>query len=112
MSGPILNRKLKLEEPQLTADGAGGFVTTWVELGELWAEIKASTGREKAAEFVTVSSIAFRITVRGAPHGAPSRPKPEQRFRAGSRYFRIQAVTESDESAQFLVCFAQEEISA
>ena len=112
MSGPILNRKLILEKPQLTPDGAGGSTTTWVALGEVWAEIKAGTGREKAAEFVTVSSIAFRITVRAAPYGAPSRPKPEQRFRAGSRYFRIQAVTESDTNAQFLVCFAQEEISA
>lgn len=109
---PVLNRKLMLEEPQRTADGAGGFTTTWAELGVLWAEIKAGTGREKAAEFMTVSSITFRITVRAAPHGAPSRPKPEQRFRAGSRYFRILAVTESDEAAQYLVCFAQEEVSS
>ncbi|MCP5039088.1 MAG: head-tail adaptor protein [Rhodobacteraceae bacterium] len=111
MKRPVLNRKLKLEEPQTTADGAGGFTTIWVELGELWAEIRAGSGREKADEFLTVSSIPFRITVRAAAHGAPSRPKPEQRFRAGSRYFRILAVTESDTNARFLVCFAQEEVS-
>lgn len=112
MNQPVLNRKLRLEEPQHTADGAGGFTTNWVELGVLWAQIQAGTGREKAAEFLTVSSIPFRITVRAAPHGAASRPKPDQRFRAGSRYFRILAVTESDASAQYLVCFAQEEVSS
>lgn len=112
MNQPVLNRKLRLEEPQRTADGAGGFTTIWVELGMVWAEVKTGTGREKAAEFLTVSSIPFRITVRASEHGAPSRPKPEQRFREGARYFRILAVTEDDESPQYLVCFAKEEISA
>ncbi len=112
MSGPVLNRKLVLEEPQRSPDGAGGFTETWVALGIMWAEIRAGTGREKAAEFLTVSSIPFRIIVRAAPDGAPSRPKPEQRFRAGSRVYRILAVTESAPSAHFLTCFAQEEISA
>ena len=112
MRAPVLNRKLVLEEPQRVADGAGGFTTSWVALGTLWAEIRAGTGRERAAEFLTVSTIPFRITVRAAPEGAPSRPRPEQRFTAGSRIFRILAVTESDPSGRYLVCFAQEEISA
>ncbi len=112
MRAPVLNRKLVLEEPQRVADGAGGFTTSWVALGTLWAEIRAGTGRERAAEFLTVSTIPFRITVRAAPEGAPSRPRPEQRFVAGSRIFRILAVTESDPSGRYLVCFAQEEISA
>lgn len=111
MKPPILNRRLTLEEPQRTPDGAGGYDTTWIALGDLWAEVKAGTGREKAAEFMTVASIPFRITVRAAPDGSPSRPKPEQRFRAGNRIFRILAVTEADAGAQYLACFAQEEVS-
>ncbi len=111
MRAPILNRKLVLEDPQRSADGAGGFSTSWVTQGTLWADIRHGTGREKAAEQLTVSSVPYRITVRAAPVGAPSRPKPEQRFVEGSRIFRILAVTESDVGAQYLVCFAQEEIS-
>ena len=111
MTYPTLNRKLTLEAPQRVADGAGGFTTTWASLGELWAEIKPGTGREKAAELMTVSSIPFRITVRAAAEGAPRRPRPEQRFRAGNRIFRILAVTEADVSARYLTCFAQEEVS-
>lgn len=112
MKRPNLNRRLSLEEPVRVADGAGGFTQSWQTLGELWAEVKHGSGRERAAGFATVSSIAFRITVRAAPDGAPSRPKPDQRFRDGSRILRILAVTEADAGAQYLTCFAQEEVSA
>ena len=112
MRAPVLNRKLVLEEPQRVADGAGGFTTTWSALGTLWADISHGTGREKAAEQLTISSVPYRITVRAAPVGAPSRPKPEQRFVEGTRIFRILAVTEADIGVHYLVCYAQEEISA
>lgn len=107
-----LNRKLVLEDAQTVPDGAGGFEETWVPLGALWAHVKAGTGREKAAEFVTLSTVPYRITVRASPVGAPSRPKPEQRFRDGERVFRIQAVTEDAAAGTYLVCFAREEVSA
>ena len=107
-----LNRRLVLEEAQTVPDGAGGFVETWVALGEVWAHVKAGTGRETAAEFVTLSTVPYRITVRAVPVGAPSRPKPEQRFRDGERVFRIQAVTEDEGAGTYLVCFAREEVSA
>lgn len=111
MRRPVLSRRLVLEAPERVADGAGGFTTTWVVLGTLWAEVKPGTGRERAAELMTVAQIPYRITVRAAPEGAPSRPGPEQRFRAGSRIFRILAVTEADPEARYLTCFAQEEVS-
>ncbi len=107
-----LDRRLVLEEAQTVPDGAGGFAETWVALGTLWAGVKPGTGRERAAESVTLSTVPYRITVRAAPVGSPSRPKPEQRLRDGARVFRIQAVTEAGRSGAYLVCFAQEEVSA
>lgn len=107
-----LSRKLVLEQMLRTPDGAGGFSASWVALGTLWADVRAGTGSERYAEFVTLSNVAYRITVRGAPQGAPSRPKPEQRLRDGTRLFRIVAVTEADEAGQYLTCFAQEEVGA
>lgn len=56
--------------------------------------------------------MGFRITVRAAPQGAPSRPTPLQRFRDGARLFAIEAVTEADPEGRFLVCFAREEEGA
>ncbi|SPH17623.1 hypothetical protein DEA8626_01147 [Defluviimonas aquaemixtae] len=112
MSAPRLNRKLVLEEAQRVPDGAGGWTLNWVALGALWAEVDPGSGRERAGEFVTVSSVGYKITVRATPQGAPSRPKPDQRFRDGTRIFRITAVTEADAGGHYLTCFAQEEVVA
>lgn len=112
MSAPVFNRKMVLEDAVQAPDGSGGFVENWVALGELWAEVTAGAGSEKAGEFVTVSSVPYRITVRGAPVGAGSRPKPDQRFREGTRLFRIKAVTERDAKAHYLTCFTYEEVSS
>lgn len=107
-----LNRALALEALERVADGAGGFTETWTLLGTLWAEVVAGAGREVPGEEITLSSVPYRITVRGAPQGAPSRPRPDQRFRDGSRIFRIIAVTERDTFGHYLTCFAREEVPA
>ncbi|MEL6645111.1 MAG: head-tail adaptor protein [Pseudomonadota bacterium] len=112
MRAPELTRRLVLEEAVSLPDGAGGFEMTWSPLGELWAEVKAATGRERAADFATVSTTRYRIIVRAASDGAPSRPKVDQRFRDGARIFRILAVTEADAAARYLTCFAEEELAA
>ena len=108
---PTLSRRLVLETPQQTSDGAGGYTTLWVALGELWAEVKRGPGRDKASEFASVASAQYRITLRAAPVGAPSRPRAEQRFREGTRVFLIRAVTEADFGNRYLTCFAEEEVS-
>ena len=110
MSAPQLTRRLVLEGKTQVPDGAGGFTTEWAALGTLWAELRPGTGRDVAGEEVTLSSIPYRITLRGAPQGAPSRPVPGQRFRDGERVFAIVAVTERDAAGQFLTCFAREEM--
>lgn len=110
MTAPHLARKLVLEEPQRVPDGAGGFSLIWVAKGTLWAAVEPVSGRERAGESVTVSTVSYRVTVRGAPQGAPSRPKPEQRFREGARLLRITAVTEEDAAGHYLTCYATEEV--
>lgn len=107
---PQLNRKLVLEARDRVPDGAGGYVETWVARGTLWAEMRASTGRERRGEAVTLSSVSYRITVRAAASGDAQRPEPDQRFREGDRVFRILAVTERDPDARHLTCFAREEV--
>jgi head-tail adaptor len=109
MTAPRLNRKLVLEAPVQLPDGAGGLAESWVVLGALWAEVKAGTGREVEEDFLTLSTVPYRITVRAAPPGAPQRPRPEQRFREGPRTYRILAVAESDATARYLTCVAREE---
>ncbi|MDH2327617.1 head-tail adaptor protein [Cereibacter sp. SYSU M97828] len=101
-----LDRALVLEASERVGDGAGGFRTEWTALGTLWADVKPGTGRELAGVEVTGPQVSYRITVRAAAVGAPSRPKAGQRFRDGVRLFQILAVTEGE--SRFLTCFARE----
>ncbi len=113
MSGaPNLSRALVLETPVTTPDGAGGFTTSWDVLGTLWAEIRASSGRERFAALGPSGEVRLRILVRAAPEGSDHRPRPEQRFREGARIFRILAVAEADVQGRYLLCTAQEELPA
>lgn len=112
MRRPRLNRQLVLEGASRTPDGAGGFVELWTPLGWLWAELRAGAGREAELAEATVGEGRYRIIVRAAPHGAPSRPVPGQRFREGARRWRILAVTEADAAARYLTCHAVEEVVA
>lgn len=112
MSAPRLSRRLVLEEGQRLSDGAGGYSTSWVALGTLWAAVEPIGGRERAGESVTVSAVGYRIIVRAARQGAVSRPKPDQRLREGGRIFRITAVAETGGAGHYLTCHATEEVLA
>ncbi|KIC22648.1 head-tail adaptor protein [Leisingera sp. ANG-Vp] len=105
---PKLSRQLLLEDPQRTSDGAGGYTETWVALGTVWADVNPLAGR-MAGDGLSLQK--YRITLRAAPEGFASRPRPDQRFRDGSRVFRIDAVTEADPDGRYLTCFAAEEVS-
>ena len=104
-----LDRRLVLQSPAQISDGAGGFTQVWTDLGTLWGEVRAGTGRDVAGEDVVLTSVALRITVRGAEQGSVARPRAGQRFREGARLFPILAVTERDRGGLFLTCFAAEE---
>ena len=110
MSGPNLNRALVLEQPVQVPDGAGGFALTWDVVGTLWGEVLAGSGRDPAGVEITLATVPYRITVRGAAVGSPRRPLPEQRMRDGNRIYHLVAVTERDADGLYLTCFAREEV--
>jgi head-tail adaptor len=101
-----------LEDPVTVPDGAGGYTLTWEPRGEVWAMVLPGVGRAGAQEGVTLAESVVRIVVRGAPFGAPSRPRAEQRLREGVRVFVISAVSEYEADGRYLTCFAREEVAA
>ncbi len=105
---PRLTRRLMLEERASLPDGAGGFAVSWRAVGTLWADIAPRTGREDFLAAQARSRMRHRIVVRGAPVGAPSRPRTDQRLREGDRIFNILTVTESDPAGRFLEIIAEE----
>jgi head-tail adaptor len=108
----VLNRRMVLEAASRVADGAGGYVETWVDLGLHWARVRAGPGTVAAADMVALAAVPLRITVRAAPEGSLARPRPGQRFREGGRRYRSLAVTEEDADGHYLTCFAREEAAA
>ncbi|MCT8160120.1 head-tail adaptor protein [Pseudoruegeria sp. SHC-113] len=112
MKPPVLNRRMVLESPLRTADGAGGFTESWAEEGVLWASVKARSGREQGAVAGPLSTQRQRILVRAAAPGSPARPKPHQRFREGGRIYLIEAVSEAEGPGRYLICETREETQA
>lgn len=107
-----LRTRFDLERPVPVPDGAGGTLVSYSVEGQLWGALEARSGREVASGNITVSRNNYRVFVRGAPLGAPSRPTPRDRLRLGVRCFEITAVSEADPAAAYLVCEAIEEVSA
>jgi len=112
MKRPVLNRKLVLETPVEMPDGAGGFLKGWTELGTVWAQVEGRTGRERVSGGATVSSSAYRITVRATPYGSLQRPGASQRLRGDGTIFVIRAVVDRGTDGRYLTCFADEEVAA
>jgi head-tail adaptor len=110
MSAPKLSRRLVLEARQSAPDASGGFNVSWVALGTVWADVSARTGREDFIAGQARPRVKYRILTRAAPDGAPSRPRPEQRFREGERVFTILTVAEWDPAGRFLEIYAEEGI--
>lgn len=111
MKAPKLNRRLQLLVPYRTRDDAGGHITTWQVAGVHWAEVNARTGNETESGGLNVSKANYKIVLRSAPLGAPSRPVAGQRLREGDRTFEILAVTDLDAEMRYLACFAKEELA-
>jgi head-tail adaptor len=112
MMPPVLGRRLILENAGRVPDGGGGFVESWLPLGQLWAEVRPGRGRTAEGEGVVLSQVPWRITVRAARPGSAARPVAGQRFREGLRIFRILSVAEADAGGRYLTCEADEETSA
>lgn len=105
MGGPHLNVQLSLETPDRRADGLGGYVTVWRQLGFLWAGMDAGSAKDQGA----ISTVRWKITTRAAAIGDARRPQAGQRFRLGGRLFLIEAVAEQDMRGSYLMCHAREE---
>lgn len=103
-----LNRKLILEAPVRSADGAGGFSGGWTVLGIHWGRLEPGFGRLERGEEAARSRASYRVIIRAVPPTSVSRPKPGHRFRDGARVFDIRAVQDSRD-VRFLTCLVDEE---
>jgi SPP1 family predicted phage head-tail adaptor len=79
-----LNRRLALEAPVETPDGAGGIVRTYETVATLWASVEPTAARGTVEAGALGANITHRIRIRFSPDISV-----RHRFRDGARVLRI-----------------------
>lgn len=85
----ILNRRLTLEAPVETDDGAGGVTRSYAAVATLWACIEPVAARANVFADAAGADATHRITLR-----FNSDITLRHRFRDGARIFRIVTLRE------------------
>ena len=96
-----LNRRLVLEAPDETADGAGGFVRDYETVATLWASVEPTAARGDVVAAQLGATVTHRIVIR---YSADITTR--HRFRDGARVYRI--VTIHERSRRWLDIRAEE----
>lgn len=98
-----LRRRLVIEAPVETPDGAGGSDRTFVTIGAAWADIEWLRGDERWLAGRPEQAGMLRVALRhraGLDAG--------MRFRDGARILDIKALGDPDGSGRRLVCLCEE----
>ena len=96
-----LNRRLTLEAPVESDDGAGGVTRGYTAIATLWASVEPVAARGEAVAAALGATISHRIRIR---YSADITLR--HRFRDGARVFRIVAMRDRDQ--RFLDIDAEE----
>ena len=102
-----LRSRLVVESPQRVSDGAGGAVTSWLELATIWANITPTSAREQRSAEQRAEKTTHRITLRYR-----SDINATMRFVGDGRIFDIEAIINEAERDQWLVCYCVEGLTA
>ncbi|HVV78375.1 MAG TPA: phage head closure protein [Pseudolabrys sp.] len=97
-----MDRRLVLEAPAETDDGAGGVTRSYATVTTLWAQVTPVRARSDVAADSLAALVTHRIVVR-----ASRTLTTLNRFRDGTRIFRIVAFRETADR-RFLEIDAEE----
>ena len=101
-----LRHRIVIEQPTETADGTGGFTTSWTTLTSVWADIQPltrSSGREQFAEGQLQERTRWRITIRYREDVTE-----KMRISYNSRVFNIRAIIDLDGREEQLILIVEE----
>jgi SPP1 family predicted phage head-tail adaptor len=96
-------RRVRLEEPVATPDGAGGIIESWSPLAELWAAGTPLQGGEGLSHDRTAGHLTYEVWVRRRDD-----IRPACRLVDGTRILDIEAVFEEAGPRRWLRCLAVE----
>jgi SPP1 family predicted phage head-tail adaptor len=97
-----LNRRLVLQNPVETPDGAGGVMRTYAFVARLWAKVEPVSARGAVVADAPGATITHRIIVRHR-----SAVTTRHRFVEGATVYRIVTLRD-DATRRFLVIGAEQ----
>lgn len=97
-----LNRRLVLEAPVETDDGAGGVTVTYQTVATLWANVTPVSARGDVVADRAGATVTHRITLR-----ARSDVTTRHRFQDGDAVYRIAALRQSADRRFLLIDAAE-----
>lgn len=100
-----LNRRLALEEPLETPDGAGGVTRTYATIATLWAQVTPVSSRGDFEADRSGGAVTHRIRIRTSPDITT-----RHRFRDGAIVYRIVSLRDPDGRGRFLEIEAEERV--
>jgi len=92
------NRRLSLEAPVETADGAGGVTRSFAQIARVWAEVTPLSAGETMSADAHGARVTHRITIR-AGRAVTNR----HRFTEDGRAYRVIAARDSDDRRLTLI---------
>ncbi len=97
-----LNRRLTLQAPVESADGAGGVTRSFADVATLWAQVTPTGARADTAAGSLGALLRYRIVIR-----ARADVTTRHQFVEGDRVYRVVAVRDSADR-RFLEIEAEE----
>ncbi|MFA5313219.1 MAG: phage head closure protein [Methanomassiliicoccales archaeon] len=100
-----LGKRITIQSPTRTSDGAGGWSVVWGTFSTMCASIEPVSGREPYSAQQLQGHVSHKVRIRylaGVTHG--------MRVLYGTRTFDIQAVIDEDEKGVSMLLYCQEQL--
>lgn len=98
-----MRRRLVLEAPSESADGAGGVARSFAAVATVWAAVEPVAARPDVTAERSGQAITHRITIRRRADITAA-----HRFTEDARVFEIRAIVDPAEAGRYLVVEAEE----
>lgn len=107
MKAPVkagdLRHRIVIERPERTSDGAGGSITEWIAVAEVWAAIWSRSADENFTLDRVAGTATHDVWIRYRGD-----VRPEMRIRFGVRIFDILGAIDIEDRGAWLKCPVEE----
>lgn len=101
-----LRHRVTLQSAADTADGGGGFTTTWSDVATVWAAIEPLAARERLFAQQLENPVTHRVTIRYRAGVTAT-----MRLKFGARVFNIRGVINAGERDRTLELLCEEGVA-